>query len=191
MSGNLILNTSSPTNALQAASKGYVDSKFSGINTQYELFYSFNSTEIANSTVKSNTVPEAFLDVVFDGLITGSNIGSIFLGPDNSNSFPIVYSYFGSGQMTNTPNQRFRFKFSIAPFYQYTSFGSSGGAGPTSIVSRVSAIPTVHNRAIRDFWDNASDVNKLEIILSNLGVLIYGVSFSIGSDSYVNVYIRQ
>lgn len=40
MTGKLILNTSSPTNALQAASKGYVDSKISNVQQNFVDFSS-------------------------------------------------------------------------------------------------------------------------------------------------------
>lgn len=189
MSGNLILNTSSPTNDLQAASKGYIDSKFSGINTQYELFCSFNSTEITSQTIKSNAVPETFLDVVFDGLITGSNMTAIYMGPDSSTNIPILCLSSGAVPGTNIPNQRFRFKFSIAPFYQYTNANNVSEA--TSLINRVSAIPTLYNGRIREFWSIAASAYALDRILSKLGVLVEGSSFTIGADSYLNVYIRQ
>ena len=81
MQGNLILNTSSPANVLQAASKGYVDGKVSTSDTNNLNIFLKNDI---NSTINQEA----------STVTATTNFETVHTTESNSEWTPAVGSYF-------------------------------------------------------------------------------------------------
>ena len=77
MKGNLILNTSSPTNALQAASKGYVDNSTKLKRVLNKV--TFNSSSEAYKLQFVEEYTDASIIFIY---FTGSGGGDVYVGTD-------------------------------------------------------------------------------------------------------------
>lgn len=88
MQGNLILNTSSPTNALQAASKGYVDNSIKLKQVLNKVTFSGAGQSFQLQFVEEYT--DASIIFIY---FTGSGQGNIYLGknPGGSNEYISFY----------------------------------------------------------------------------------------------------
>ena len=98
MTGNLILNTSSPTNALQAASKGYVDGKINDgvdgmLGSKWTLLDTWNidsSAHLINGVttdVLSKISEIAFIFDITVGTSWWGNLSFSFMGDDRNSVF--------------------------------------------------------------------------------------------------------
>lgn len=98
MSGNLILNTSSPTNDLQAVSKGYVDNSLS---KAIEIIY--NGSINSGSSTKFNVPGLANAKLVI-GFVYSNNpkqYDYINATTSNGNNIEVLYNYNGEQYMKN------------------------------------------------------------------------------------------
>ena len=119
MSGNLILNTSSPTNALQAASKGYVDNKIT--NSVPKVLYN-GIIQAQKGVSKSVTISGLsnckiimghfiILDFAVSSFTIFNNVGKIFEASQaiNSNNGCSLIAFQGEKLLTSLSFHGFYF----------------------------------------------------------------------------------
>ena len=125
MKGNLILNTSSPTNALQAASKGYVDGKVNDgvdgmLGSKWTLLDTWNidnSDHLINGVTADVLSKISEIAFIFDITVGNSwwgNLSIHFMGNDRNSIFV--------GQVKPDSKGKFCLKFIVSN----KNFNSSG-----------------------------------------------------------------
>ena len=125
MSGNLILNTSSPTNTLQAASKGYVDGKVNDgvdgmLGSKWTLLDTWNidnSNHLINGVTADVLSKISEIAFIFDITVGNSwwgNLSIHFMGNDRNSIFV--------GQVDPNSKGKFCLKFIVSN----KNFNSSG-----------------------------------------------------------------
>ena len=122
MQGNLILNTSSPTNDLQAASKGYVDSSIANSFKKFLIFdtyVDFSNYMTAVTLPSLESIGGYISNLLFEFTAVNfgtSETGTIRISQSNSSSYEICsLRVQGSSNLNFTINYLFS---SLDPYYR-------------------------------------------------------------------------